>query len=56
MTGSRARVNHDSYSDAYIGDILASSRTFAFVGASTNESRGYDARISPQTRSAAPRP
>jgi predicted CoA-binding protein len=39
MTGSRARVNHDSYSDAYIGDILASSRTFAFVGASANASR-----------------
>ena len=39
MTGSRARVNHDSYSDAYIGDILANSRTFAFVGASPTESR-----------------
>lgn len=32
-------MNHDSYSDAYIGDILANSRTFAFVGASPIESR-----------------
>jgi predicted CoA-binding protein len=32
-------VNHDSYSDAYIGDILANCRTFAFVGASPTESR-----------------
>jgi predicted CoA-binding protein len=32
-------VNHDSYSDAYIRGILAASRTFAFVGASANESR-----------------
>jgi predicted CoA-binding protein len=39
MTGSPARVNHDSYSDAYIGGILASCRTFAFVGASPTQSR-----------------
>ena len=39
QTGSRARVNHDSYSDIYIGDILANSRSFAFVGASPTESR-----------------
>jgi len=32
-------VNHDSYSDAYIGGILASCRTFAFVGASPTQSR-----------------
>jgi uncharacterized protein len=32
-------VNHDSYSDAYIGDILANCRTFVFVGASPTESR-----------------
>lgn len=32
-------MNHDSYSDAYIGGILASSRTFAFVGASPTQSR-----------------
>jgi len=32
-------VNHDTYSDAYIKAILASSRIFAFVGASPNESR-----------------
>jgi predicted CoA-binding protein len=32
-------VNHDTYSDAYIKGILASARTFAFVGASPNESR-----------------
>jgi predicted CoA-binding protein len=32
-------VNHDTYSDAYIKAILASARTFAFVGASPNESR-----------------
>jgi len=38
-TGSPARVNHDSYSDAYIGGILASCRTFAFVGASPTQSR-----------------
>jgi predicted CoA-binding protein len=37
--GSRVRVNHDSYSDAYIGTILANSRTFAFVGASPTTSR-----------------
>ena len=36
---SPARVNHDSYSDAYIGGILASCRTFAFVGASPTQSR-----------------
>jgi uncharacterized protein len=39
MTGSPARVNHDSYSDAYIGGILTSCRTFAFVGASPTQSR-----------------
>ena len=32
-------MNHDSYSDAYIGTILANSRTFAFVGASPTTSR-----------------
>ena len=32
-------MNHDTYSDAYIKGILASSRTFAFVGASPKESR-----------------
>jgi len=32
-------MNHDSYSDAYIGDILARSRTIAMVGASANPSR-----------------
>jgi len=32
-------VNHDSYSDAYIGGILTSCRTFAFVGASPTQSR-----------------
>ncbi len=32
-------MNHDTYSDAYIEGILASSRTFAFVGASPNKSR-----------------
>jgi uncharacterized protein len=32
-------VNHDSYSDAYIRDILVSSRVFAFVGASPTTSR-----------------
>jgi uncharacterized protein len=32
-------VNHDSYSDAYIGGILATCRTFAFVGASLTQSR-----------------
>jgi len=32
-------VNHDSYSDAYIGTILANYRTFAFVGASPTTSR-----------------
>lgn len=32
-------MNHDTYSDAYIKAILASSRTFAFVGASPTESR-----------------
>ena len=37
--GSRVGVNHDSYSDAYIGTILANSRTFAFVGASPTTSR-----------------
>src|SRR6478672_2088957 len=32
-------VNHDTYSDAYIGNILASCRSFAFVGASPTQSR-----------------
>ena len=32
-------LNHDSYSDAYIREILATSRSFAFVGASANPSR-----------------
>ncbi len=34
-----AAMNHDSYSDDYIADILGSVRTFAFVGASANNSR-----------------
>ena len=29
-------MNHDSYSDDYIADILSTARTFAFVGASAN--------------------
>jgi predicted CoA-binding protein len=32
-------MNHDSYSDDYIADILGSARAFAFVGASANTSR-----------------
>ena len=32
-------MNHDAYSDAYIRDILAQSRTIAMVGASPNTSR-----------------
>ena len=32
-------MNHDAYSDAYIRDILARSRTIAMVGASPNTSR-----------------
>jgi predicted CoA-binding protein len=32
-------MNHDSYSDAYISDILARYRTIAMVGASANPSR-----------------
>jgi uncharacterized protein len=32
-------VNHDTYSDAYIGGILSKCRTFAFVGASPTASR-----------------
>jgi predicted CoA-binding protein len=32
-------MNHDAYSDAYIRDILARSRTIAMVGASPNPSR-----------------
>jgi predicted CoA-binding protein len=39
ISGSPVRVNHDTYSDAYIGDILASARSFAFVGASPTTSR-----------------
>ena len=32
-------MNHDSYSDAYIRDILTRNRTIAMVGASANTSR-----------------
>src|SRR3990172_3605545 len=32
-------MNHDSYRDAYIADILSSCRTIAMVGASPNASR-----------------
>jgi uncharacterized protein len=32
-------MNHDAYSDGYIRDILARSRTIAMVGASPNTSR-----------------
>lgn len=32
-------MNHDSYSDAYIRDILSRYRTIAMVGASANQSR-----------------
>ena len=32
-------MNHDSYTDAYIADILSSCRTMAMVGASPNVSR-----------------
>lgn len=32
-------MNHDSYSDDYIADILGTARTFAFVGASANTNR-----------------
>ena len=32
-------MNHDSYSDAYIRDILTRNRTIAMVGASPNTSR-----------------
>ena len=32
-------MNHDSYSDDNIADILGSARVFAFVGASANVSR-----------------
>jgi uncharacterized protein len=32
-------MNHDSYSDAYISDILARCRSIAMVGASANPSR-----------------
>lgn len=32
-------MNHDSYRDAYIADILASVRVFALIGASANTSR-----------------
>ena len=37
--GTSAGMNHDSYSDDYIADILRAARTFAFVGASANTSR-----------------
>lgn len=36
---SAPAMDHDSYSDAYIRDILSRYRTFAFVGASPNTSR-----------------
>jgi uncharacterized protein len=36
--GSRG-MNHDSYSDSYIRDLLTSHRSFAFVGASATQSR-----------------
>jgi predicted CoA-binding protein len=32
-------MNHDSYSDAYISDILSRHRSIAMVGASANQSR-----------------
>ena len=32
-------MNHDSYSDDFIADILGAARVFAFVGASANTSR-----------------
>lgn len=32
-------MNHQTYSDAYIADILAEARVFAMVGASANTSR-----------------
>jgi predicted CoA-binding protein len=32
-------MNHDSYPDAYIADILRSMKTIAVVGASPNEMR-----------------
>jgi uncharacterized protein len=32
-------MNHDTYDDAYIADILSQNRIFAFVGASPNTSR-----------------
>lgn len=32
-------MNHDTYSDDYIANILSSARSFAFVGASSNTSR-----------------
>ena len=32
-------MNHDAYSDAYIREILATNRTIAMVGASSNTSR-----------------
>lgn len=32
-------MNHDSYSDDYIADVLRTARVFAFVGASANTSR-----------------
>ncbi len=32
-------MNHDGYSDDYIGTVLSGSRVFAFVGASANVSR-----------------
>jgi predicted CoA-binding protein len=32
-------MNHDSYTDAYIRDILTRNHTIAMVGASANTSR-----------------
>lgn len=32
-------MNHDSYSDDYIADILSQARSFAMIGASANTSR-----------------
>ena len=40
MTGQRvARMNHDSYSDDTIAEILGAARSFAFVGASASTNR-----------------
>jgi predicted CoA-binding protein len=39
QSGGRGTVNHDSYPDELIFDVLASVRTIAMVGASANQSR-----------------